>query len=169
MSRCVVQDVVDSDSHVEFSVVFEIYNYFPVRFNYDRGSFGFSIDQGERGVSITPVDGCWPPFSELALVLRYLDRQIRSRIPYGFLESHGWAEPVASEIVLDPDLVAFAAQAGYRPHHDITSLTLADAGGRDQIHDRSGSGWIPPHPGGTGGGAGRAPVGGDTRLRGPGR
>jgi hypothetical protein len=75
------------------------------------------------------VDGCWPPFSELALVLRYLDRQIRSRIPYGFLESHGWAEPVASEIVLDPDLVAFAAQAGYRPHHDITSLTLADAGG----------------------------------------
>jgi hypothetical protein len=33
VSRCVVQDVVDSDSHVEFSVVFEIYNYFPVRFN----------------------------------------------------------------------------------------------------------------------------------------
>lgn len=129
VSRCVVQDVVDSHGHVEFSVVFEIYNYFPVRFNYDRGSFGFSIDQGERGVSITPVDGCWPPFSELALVLRHLDREIRSRIPYGFLESHGWAEPVASEIVLDPDLVAFAAQAGYRPHHDITSLTLANAGG----------------------------------------
>ena len=66
-------------------------------------------------------------------MLRYLDRQIRSRIPYGFLESHGWAEPVASEIVLDPDLVAFAAQAGYRPHHDITSLTLADAGGPGEI------------------------------------
>jgi hypothetical protein len=128
-SRFAVEDVVDSDGHVEFSVVFEIYNYFPVRLNYDRGSFGFSIDHGERGVSLTPMGGHWPPFSELPLVLRHLDREIRSRIPDGFLESHGWAEPVASEIVLDPDLIAFAAQAGYRPHHDITSLTLANAGG----------------------------------------
>ncbi len=39
------------------------------------------------------------------------------------------AEPAASEIVLDPDLIAFAAQAGFRLHRDITSLTLADAGG----------------------------------------
>ena len=123
-----MRDVVDGDGHVEFSVLFEIYNYFPVRFNYDRGSFGFSIDHGERGVSITPVDGCWPPFSELPLVLRHLDREIRSRIPYGFLESHGWPEPVASEIVLDPDLIAFEAQAGYRVLHEITSVTLADAG-----------------------------------------
>lgn len=128
-SRFAVEDVVDSDGHVEFSVVFEIYNYFPVRFTYDRGSFGFSIDHGERGVSITPAGGHWPPFSEFPYVLRHFDREIRSRIPYGFLESHGWAEPVASEIVLDPDLIAFAAQTGYRPHHDITSLTLANAGG----------------------------------------
>lgn len=61
------------------------------------------------------------------------------------------AEPAASEIVLDPDLIAFAAQAGFRLHRDITSLTLADAGGRDQIHDLGSAGWIPPHPGGTGG------------------
>ena len=129
MSRCVVQDVVDSDGHVEFSVVFEIYNYFPVRFTYDRGSFGFCIDHSKRGVSLAPAGGRWPPFSELPLVLRHLDREIRSRIPYGFLESHGWAEPVASEIVLDPDLITFAARAGFRPHHDIASLTLANAGG----------------------------------------
>ena len=129
VSRLTVQDLVDSDGHVEFSVVFEIYNYFPVRFNYDRGSFGFAIVHGERGVSITPAGGHWPPLSELPLVLRHLDREIRSRIPYGFLESHGWAEPVASEIVLDPALITFAAQAGYRPHHDVTSLTLANAGG----------------------------------------
>lgn len=128
-NRFAVKDVVDSDGHVEFSVVFEIYNYFPVLFNYDRGSFGFAIDHGERAVSITPAGGHWPPLSELPLVLRQLDREIRSRIPYGFLESHGWAEPVASEIMLDPALIIFAAQAGYGPHHDVTSLTLANAGG----------------------------------------
>lgn len=129
VSRFTVQDLVDSDGHVEFSVAFEMYNYFPVRFNYDRGSFGFTIDHGERGVPILPAGGHWPPFTELPLVLRQLDREIRSRIPYGFLESRGWVDPVASEIVLDPDLVAFASQAGYRPHHGIRFLTLANAGG----------------------------------------
>ncbi|BAJ74804.1 hypothetical protein MTES_1840 [Microbacterium testaceum StLB037] len=93
VGRFSVKDIVDGDGHTEFSVLFDIYAFFPLRFNFDRGAFGFSIDYGERGISVEPVTG-WPEFTDLSLVATELDREIRMRIPERFLEDRGWTEPL---------------------------------------------------------------------------
>ena len=64
VGRFSVKDIVDGDGHTEFSVLFDIYAFFPLRFNFDRGAFGFSIDYGERGISVEPVTG-WPEFTDM--------------------------------------------------------------------------------------------------------
>ncbi|MFF8186668.1 hypothetical protein ACF044_05350 [Microbacterium sp. NPDC016588] len=94
VARFSIKDIVEGEGHTEFSVLFDFYAFFPMRFNFDRGAFGFSIVYGGRGVSVAPVKG-WPEFTDLALIAAELDREIRLRIPEKFLEDRGWTEPLA--------------------------------------------------------------------------
>ncbi|WP_240628620.1 hypothetical protein [Bacillus salacetis] len=71
------------------SIVFKMYNYFHVRFNYDRGSFGCSIVNGEYGISIDSSE-TWFDQADFDKFFSDLQKQIELRIPNKFLEHHGW-------------------------------------------------------------------------------
>ena len=85
-----ISNVSDDRNHVEFSVLFEACSFFPVIFNYDRGSFGFGIVYGDRAVGVEPQRGQWAPFREFERVLAQLDQELRLRIPDKYLDAKGW-------------------------------------------------------------------------------
>ncbi len=85
-----VTNLVDNPSHLRFSVLFEVYDYLPLIFTYDRGSFAVAVDYGRRSVAIQPDDGVWAPFDQFDLVLTQIDREARLRIPEKYLEAKGW-------------------------------------------------------------------------------
>lgn len=85
-----ISNVIDDRNHVEFSVLFEAYSFFPVIFNYDRGFFGFGIVYGDRAVGVEPLGGHWASFGEFRRVLEQLDEELRLRIPDKYLDAKGW-------------------------------------------------------------------------------
>lgn len=85
-----VKNLVENPAHRAFSVLFEVYDFLPVIFNYDRGFFAFAVDYGSRSVLISPTGGEWAPFDEFDFVLQQLDGELRLRIPDKYLEAKGW-------------------------------------------------------------------------------
>ncbi|MEO5534187.1 MAG: hypothetical protein ABIR17_03550 [Pseudolysinimonas sp.] len=72
---------------IAFSVRFEVYGYFPIVFNYDRGFFGFAIAFGEVGVSVLgSLEG--GSLDDLPALLEEFDRRIRLRIPDKYLDAY---------------------------------------------------------------------------------
>jgi len=72
-----------------FSMQFTMYKYFNVILNYDRGSFGCSIINGDVGISLNNSQK-WYDTADMNVFLQDLQQQIELRIPDKFLEYHGW-------------------------------------------------------------------------------
>jgi hypothetical protein len=75
--------------HTEFCVRFYIYNFYIVRFCYDRGCIGFSICLNNIQI---PLDNSqkWYDKADLDIFCAELDEQIRLRIPDKYLAHFGW-------------------------------------------------------------------------------
>ncbi|MGD7043212.1 hypothetical protein [Jeotgalibacillus proteolyticus] len=72
-----------------FSMQFIMYNYFNVILNYDRGSFGCPIVNGDVGIGL-PNSQEWYDKADLDIFCEELKEQIELRIPDKFLEHNGW-------------------------------------------------------------------------------
>lgn len=71
------------------SIVFRMYKYFHVRFNYDRGRFACVIINGEYGINIETSEK-WFEEADFDKFFRDLQEQIELRIPDKFLAHYGW-------------------------------------------------------------------------------
>src|SRR5690625_1621046 len=72
-----------------FNMQLTMYKYFNVILNYDRGSFGCSIINGDTGISLDNSQK-WYDTADMNVFLQELKQQIELRIPDKFLEFHGW-------------------------------------------------------------------------------
>lgn len=72
-----------------FNMEFEMYNYFNVILNYDRGSFGCVIVNGNAGFEIENSQK-WYDTADMDIFLKELKEQLELRIPDKFLEYNGW-------------------------------------------------------------------------------
>lgn len=70
-------------------IEFEVYKYFNVRFNYDRGSFGCAIINGNHGIGIES-DNEWFEKTDMDNYFEELKLKIELRIPDKFLKYNGW-------------------------------------------------------------------------------
>jgi hypothetical protein len=75
--------------YTEFTMNFKLYNYYILKFTYDRGLFGCSICYGSVSV---PIDNSqkWYDKADLDIFCAELDEQIRLRIPDKYLAHYGW-------------------------------------------------------------------------------
>ena len=71
------------------SIVFRMYKYFHVRFNYDRGRFACVIINGEYGINIETSEK-WFEEADFDKFFGDLQEQIELRIPDKFLAHYGW-------------------------------------------------------------------------------
>ena len=71
------------------SIEFKMYNYFYVIFNYDRGSFGCAIINGEHGIDLESSEK-WFDKADFDNFFSDLKEQIELRIPDKYLEYYGW-------------------------------------------------------------------------------
>ena len=85
----VILDVIDDQNWRAFSVNFKIYNYFPIRLNYDRGKFGCCISSGEYGIGLDNSQEWWDT-ADFDIFFDDLERELELRIPDKFLEAKGW-------------------------------------------------------------------------------
>src|SRR5699024_1984832 len=72
-----------------FSMQFQIYNYFNVIFNDDRGAFGCAIVNGDTGIGLDNSQK-WYDKADMNIFLKELQQQLELRIPDKFLEYNGW-------------------------------------------------------------------------------
>ena len=89
VSRIGTLKVIDDPNWREFSIEFEAYNYFPIRLNYDRGSFGCCIDMGEIGIRLESSQKWWDT-ADFDVFFDDLERELELRIPDKFLKAKGW-------------------------------------------------------------------------------
>ena len=88
VSAIVLDGVTDIPSKA-FYIEFVLYNYFCMRFNYDRGHFGSCIVNGENAVSIqTKIE--WDDECDYSKYWQEVKDEIRLRIPDKYLEKHRW-------------------------------------------------------------------------------
>ncbi|BAC15324.1 hypothetical protein [Oceanobacillus iheyensis HTE831] len=72
-----------------FNMQFEMYNYFNVIFNYDRGRMGCVLVNGEYGIGLYNSQK-WYDQADMNLFCKELQEQVELRIPDKFLEYNGW-------------------------------------------------------------------------------
>ena len=88
VSAIVLDGVIDTPSKA-FYIEYVLYNYFCMRFNYDRGHFGSCIVNGENAISIqTEIE--WDDECDYIKYWKAVKDDIRLRIPDKYLEKHGW-------------------------------------------------------------------------------
>jgi hypothetical protein len=83
-----VKDLQEDQSLIAFSITFEIYDFYAMIFNYDRGFYGFAITYGTRGVDVLGADDVPGGIDDLPAIAAELDRRVRLRIPDKYLESY---------------------------------------------------------------------------------
>ncbi len=85
----VIEDVVNDSEYGFFSVKFSAYNYFPMRFEYDRGRFACYIDYGIRKIKLESSQKLWYN-ADFNTFLKEIKTQLELRIPDKFLRAKGW-------------------------------------------------------------------------------
>lgn len=83
-----VSEITDTP-YIMFRIEFVMYKYFNVVLNYDRGSFGCSIINGNRYLPLENSQS-WYDKADMNIFLKELEEQIKLRIPDKFLEFNGW-------------------------------------------------------------------------------
>ncbi|MBF2477013.1 hypothetical protein IA829_13895 [Listeria seeligeri] len=74
---------------IEFSIEFVAYNFFNIILNYDRGSFGCAIVNGDLAISL-PNSQKWYDKADMNVFCKELQVQLELRIPDKFLEYYDW-------------------------------------------------------------------------------
>lgn len=74
----------------EFSLEFELYNFYNIILNYDRGRFGCAILYSESRGAGLPNSQQWYDKADLDIFVRELDEEIRLGIPDKYLKHYGW-------------------------------------------------------------------------------
>ncbi len=77
---------VSGGSHPRVTYCFEMYDYWVVVFTFDRGLFGFSIEQGRRSVGVLESGQADLSLDDIPAIVRELDSRVRLRIPDKYLE-----------------------------------------------------------------------------------
>src|SRR5699024_8838677 len=72
-----------------FSMQFQMYNYFNVIFNYDRGAFGCAIVTGDMGIGLDSSQK-WYDKADMNVFLQEIQQQLELRITDKFLEYNSW-------------------------------------------------------------------------------
>ena len=72
-----------------FCIKYVLYDYFCMRFSYDRGHFGTCIEYGENSVSIR-TESEWDDNCNYSKYWNEVREDIRLRIPDKYLEKHNW-------------------------------------------------------------------------------
>ncbi|CBW86066.1 Hypothetical CDS [Listeria ivanovii subsp. ivanovii PAM 55] len=72
-----------------FNMQFKMYDYFFIALNYDRGSFGCAIINGDLVISL-PNSQKWYDNADMNIFCKELQMQLELRIPDKFLEYNGW-------------------------------------------------------------------------------
>jgi len=78
-------------SYPMFSIRFTLYNYYNLIFNYDRGSIGFAILNGQNGIGLKNSQP-WFDKADLDVLCKELDQKVRLRIPDKYLAYYNWGE-----------------------------------------------------------------------------
>ncbi|WP_255387549.1 hypothetical protein [Listeria sp. ILCC792] len=68
-----------------------MYNYFYIALNFDRGSFGCAIINGELGIGLENSQK-WYDKADLTVFCKELQEDLESRIPDKFLQRKGWLD-----------------------------------------------------------------------------
>lgn len=84
-----ILDVIDDENHREFSVEFTVYDYFPIRLNYEKGRFGCCIMYGDKEIGLENSQKWWDE-ANFDVFFKELQDEIELRIPEKFLKSRGW-------------------------------------------------------------------------------
>ena len=88
VSAITLLDVTDIPSK-SFHIEYVVYNYFCMRFNYDKGHFGTCIIYGENAVSVnTELE--WDDNCDFSKYWQEVKDEVRLRIPDKYLEKYGW-------------------------------------------------------------------------------
>ncbi|MDQ0362146.1 hypothetical protein [Breznakia pachnodae] len=82
-------DVNDDVNHRTFSIDFELYNYFNIRLNYERGRFGCSINNGGNYISLENSQK-WFDEADFNIFFKELKIEIELRIPDKYLKAKEW-------------------------------------------------------------------------------
>ena len=85
----VILDVIDDPNWRSFGIEFFAYNYFLIRLNYDRGSFGCCISVGKYGIGLENSQEWWDT-ADFDIFFDELERELELRIPDKFLKAKGW-------------------------------------------------------------------------------
>ena len=86
-----VYDVFDVPNHYILRLVFRVYDYYWVQFNYDNGLCGFSIDLGnEFGASLESKIRSYMGTKDWDSYLKEIMAEIEFRIPDEYLKAKGW-------------------------------------------------------------------------------
>ena len=72
-----------------FSIRFNMYKYYNVILNYDRGAFGCAIINGDLGIDLENSQE-WYDKADMNIFCQELEKQLELRIPDKFLEHYGW-------------------------------------------------------------------------------
>lgn len=81
-----VQEMIEGD-RPWLAVRFVLYDFWVVQFTYDRGLFGFGIDQGGVGVGLLGSDELPArALDDLPTLVDVLDERVRLRIPDKYLD-----------------------------------------------------------------------------------
>lgn len=83
--------MVDVPNHYILRLVFRVYDYYWVQFNYDNGLCGFSIDLGnEFGPSLETKIRSYMGTKDWDSYLKEIMAEIELRIPDECLKAKGW-------------------------------------------------------------------------------
>lgn len=72
-----------------FSIQFQMYKYFNIILNYDRGAFDCAIVAGDVRIGLDNSQQ-WYDKADMNVFLYELQQQLELRIPDKFLEYYGW-------------------------------------------------------------------------------
>lgn len=85
----VISDLIDDMNYRSFIIEFNAYNYFPMRFCYDKGRISCGICFGTRVIRLNNRQKWWEEI-DLEVYFKELQSDIELRIPDKYLKAHGW-------------------------------------------------------------------------------
>ncbi len=87
--NCDTEYVREVPDHLEFGIIFTMYDLFPIKVEYDsRKGLAYCIDYGQRELKVGGFRQCLTD-NDFNIFIREIKQEIELRIPDKFLESKG--------------------------------------------------------------------------------
>lgn len=85
----IVEDIYDDKNNRTFTVKYIAYNYFELKFNYDKGLINSYIRLGDRHINLNISQEWWEK-TDLEQYIIELKNELELRIPDKYLKAKGW-------------------------------------------------------------------------------